>query len=314
VARQPSRQQEKEIMENRTIWIVGIVVVVLALLACCCIGVVLASGVHRYGIAEMRSQNQRMPDLPDIMRVPAVPESGTVRGSGVMVEREYAVGNIDGVRLALSANLTIRLGSQPSLYVRAEDNIIELIQLDEDDDTLSISMRHGISVTGHDEIELVLTVPHLSAITHMATGSIVAPGMTGEDVAIRVSGSGDVTVEGIEGESVNINSLGSGDITAQGIVADRLKVNISGSGAVSLGEGKVSHQEVTIMGSGNHEASEVVSARVVAQMSGSGDARVQAVEELVAELFGSGNLEYVGEPTVVNANVSGSGEVRQLRP
>lgn len=301
-------------MENRTIWIVVIVVVVLALLACCCIGAVLAAGMAGYGILEVSSESERVQELPDIMRVPAIPDSDIVGGSGVMVEREYALGNIDAVRLSISADLAIRLGAQASLYVRAENNIIDLIDVHEDDGLVSISMRPGVSVTPHGDIELILTVPRLRAITNMGSGNIVGPEMIADDVEIQVSGSGDVSVEGIEADSIAITSVGSGDVTAPTVVADRLKVNISGSGSVSLEEGKVTSQELTIVGSGSYWASDVVSARVRARMSGSGDAQVQVVEELVAELFGSGNLEYVGSPTIIDANASGSGEVRPLRP
>jgi hypothetical protein len=306
-------EEEKRTTNKRTIWTIVIVAVVLGLLACCCIGIVLAAGTARYTGARVWQNVPAAPELPEILRAPALPESDEVRGSGQMVEREYALGNVNSVRLTIAADLTVRLGSQPSLHIRAEDNVIDLIEVQERGGDLGISMRSGIRIVRHGPIQLTLTVPSLRAITNMGSGQINGPDMNGAEVSIHVSGSGDVSVGRIEAGAVEIIAMGSGNVRAQGVAADRLKVNISGSGSVYAGQGKVTTQDLTLMGSGSYAAGEIASLRVSANISGSGDARVQVSEELTGRLLGSGDLEYIGSPTL-NANALGSGRVRQVGP
>ncbi len=305
--------KEKGTGQKRTVWVIVIVVAVLGLLACCCIGIVVASSISRSNGSSTWEWAPGAPVLRGFWELPSESEGVEVSGSGQMVERDYAVGDVSGVRLTIPAELTIRLGDQPSLHVRAEDNIIELINVQEQGGELDISMQPGLRVVQRGSIQLVLTVPSLRSIANMGSGNVIGPELTGDRVSVNVSGSGDVRLEGIQAEMAEITAMGSGGVSVESVSVQQLKVNISGSGTVVASQGTATAQDLTVMGSGDYAALGVASERVDANLTGSGNAEVQVSTAIAARIMGSGNLEYVGSPTV-SANCLGSGQVRQIRP
>ena len=85
--------------------------------------------------------------------------------------------------------------------------------------------------------------------------------------------------------------LGSGNITATGTVQN-LSASIKGSGNLNL------------------QSVQARAARV--SIAGSGDATVNASDELSASIAGSGDIRYAGDPPRVEKNVAGSGSIRKI--
>lgn len=105
---------------------------------------------------------------------------------------------------------------------------------------------------------------------------------------VSLSGSGDITIQGIAAPSFEIELSGSGDITAEG-AADSLTISLNGSGDVACGDLKAKS--------------------VTASINGSGDVTVYAIDSLDAAVYGSGTVEYRGDPAEVNQSAPGSGRV-----
>jgi len=66
-----------------------------------------------------------------------------------------------------------------------------------------------------------------------------------------------------------------------------------------------------ISGSGNMNAQKLTAQVVNAKISGSGNVKVNAVNEINAKTSGSGNIIYSGNPTIIKANSSGSGSIQK---
>jgi hypothetical protein len=101
---------------------------------------------------------------------------------------------------------------------------------------------------------------------------------------------------------------GSGTVTASTITAPSLAVDLSGSGKITVG-GTVEQQHLKISGSGEYRAKDLQTKVASAQISGSGNATVTVSDKLDAQLSGSGQLTYYGNPPQVTREVSGSGRV-----
>jgi hypothetical protein len=101
---------------------------------------------------------------------------------------------------------------------------------------------------------------------------------------------------------------GSGTVTAASITAPSLAVDLSGSGKITVG-GTVDQQDLTISGSGEYQAKDLQTKIAAADISGSGNAMVTVSDRLDAQLSGSGQLTYYGNPPQVTQEVSGSGRV-----
>jgi Putative auto-transporter adhesin, head GIN domain len=101
---------------------------------------------------------------------------------------------------------------------------------------------------------------------------------------------------------------GSGTVTAATITAPSLAVDLSGSGKITVG-GTVDQQDLAISGSGEYQAKDLQTKIASVEISGSGNATVTVNDKLDAQISGSGQLTYYGNPPQVTQEVSGSGRV-----
>ena len=104
----------------------------------------------------------------------------------------------------------------------------------------------------------------------------------------RIIGSGDMTISDVTKDKVVLTISGSGDITATGSV-EVLEAVVSGSGDLSLQNLQADHVNITI--------------------NGSGDAEVWANQSISAQVNGSGDIIYTGNPAKVITQVNGSGDI-----
>jgi hypothetical protein len=107
-------------------------------------------------------------------------------------------------------------------------------------------------------------------------------------------------------DSVSIS--GSGNITAPGLNAGEVNVDLPGSGNINL-SGTANKVVIKLGGSGNVFCDQLKSSSAKVDVSGSGNVKVYASESLDATISGSGNIQYSGNPSQVNKNVTGSGSI-----
>ena len=104
----------------------------------------------------------------------------------------------------------------------------------------------------------------------------------------KIIGSGDMTISDVTKDKVILTITGSGDITAKGSVGI-LEAVVSGSGDLNLQHLQADHVNVTI--------------------NGSGDADIWSNQSITAHVNGSGDIVYTGNPTIVETQVNGSGDI-----
>jgi len=73
----------------------------------------------------------------------------------------------------------------------------------------------------------------------------------------------------------------------------------------------VEEQTISTTGSGVYRACDVETARADVRVSGSGNATIRVAETLKADLTGSGDVHYAGDPAV-RQRTSGSGDVKRV--
>ena len=125
----------------------------------------------------------------------------------------------------------------------------------------------------------------------------------------NISPSKDVVYK-LSAKNLDLIELGgSGDIAAKGINTDRLKIMLLGSGNISTA-GTAERQEITLAGSGNYRAEKLKSKTATINLSGSGDADLDASEDLNVNIAGSGSVRYTGDARVTQ-KILGSGSVEK---
>jgi hypothetical protein len=110
-----------------------------------------------------------------------------------------------------------------------------------------------------------------------------------------------------------VNSLrlaGSGNSTVTGLKQADFDLRIAGSGSATV-DGQVETLSVSIAGSGSAKMSGLKARSGKVKIAGSGSANVHCTESITAEIAGSGDVVYNGNPAQVQQQIAGSGRVRK---
>jgi hypothetical protein len=108
-------------------------------------------------------------------------------------------------------------------------------------------------------------------------------------------------------ELTAVTILGSADIEATNVNSPGFEVTVNGSGNVTLA-GTVERLDATINGSGDFAGEDLVTTTAGATINGSGSIAINVTDELTARIAGSGDITYLGDPSV-DVAVTGSGSV-----
>ncbi|WP_395727796.1 head GIN domain-containing protein [Nakamurella sp.] len=211
---------------------------------------------------------------------------GQARDAGPATTAHRTVSGVHAVQLETSGDLTINVGEGESLTIDAGANVIDGLTSDVVDGTLVLGGRSGSWFGG--SIRYTLTVTELDRIELAGSGNITGAGVPTGDGMLSLSGSGSATLSGL-----HLN-----EVTA----------DISGSGGMTV-TGAATTASVTISGSGDFDGSGLTTERAAVEVSGSGQARVDVSGTLTATVSGSGDVVYTGNPTSVQRDRSGSGDI-----
>ena len=116
----------------------------------------------------------------------------------------------------------------------------------------------------------------------------------------------DVTADKLE----PIVHTSASDIEFTNIRQRDLEVTVGGAGSITI-SGKVENLVATINGSGNLELENLVADKAIIKVNASGTANINVKRELRAEIIGSGDVRYSGNPGRVIPKISGSGTIEK---
>jgi hypothetical protein len=190
-----------------------------------------------------------------------------MHGSGVRTTQAREVGEFHAIELRGCADVRARIGSERTLSVSTDDNLVDKVRTEVRDGTLFIDLERG-SYSFRSGVVVDVTVPSLDRLAISGSGDASIDGLAQDKLEISVSGSGDVCGTG-KVETLDADVSGSGDLDLQHIVAHTATVSISGSGDIHV------------------QATE----RLDANISGSGDVTYRGDPRVHSSVSGSGDVE-----------------------
>jgi hypothetical protein len=245
-----------------------------------------------------------------VVGLPSAPGK-TIRGSGDVVEETREVSGFTAIELATLGTLHIQVGEGESLRIEAEDNLLEYIETKVRNGRLKIEIQDNINLRSTRPINYYLTVTDLDTIVISSSGDIEAPDLETERFSITISSSGDLEMGDLEADTLTVDISSSGDMTMGVLHANTLEVDISSSGNLDIAGGEVERQNVAITSSGDYTARNLESVEAEVRLTSSGAATIRVSDDLRANLSSSGDLYYIGNPTV-DATTTSSGDVVQI--
>jgi hypothetical protein len=230
---------------------------------------------------------------------------------GRLIEREVDVAEFNGIEMQGFGTLHIEAGQPESLRIEGEDNIVEDIEVQLRDGTLSIRADSRLFARPRRPVHYYLTVRELERVLVTGNAEVDAPEMAGQTFQLTVRDSASYSMDGLRTEQLRVTIGGSGRAELDELRAEHLDLVISGSGVLDVGAGAVTEQVITISGSGEYQAEELVSQTADVQMLGSGQASISVRDALEVDIGGSGVLRYHGDP-IIERNIAEAGELRQI--
>jgi hypothetical protein len=211
----------------------------------------------------------------------------TVSGSGTLISETRQLSGVNRVELTINADLEIQQGSQESITITGDDNIVPLLQTNVSGGRLTIRYQPQVNVRTVHQLKLVLTVVDLSGLSASSSGTVNVGPLTTGNFDLNLSSSCDVNLQNLEADKLTTHISSSGGVNVRG-TANSLTLNISSSGNFEAGDLQVQEANVTL--------------------TSSGDATLWVTNSLLANLSSSGNVAYYGNPTV-NQHATSSGRV-----
>jgi hypothetical protein len=216
----------------------------------------------------------------------------TIQGSGTIVTDQRDIPDLQRVSVCCGFEVELAEGSEPSLALTGDDNIVEAIEVRRVGETIRVDFadRHAsYRPTQRPLVEVVLTD---------------VQGFSG-------SGGVDLNAAAIETDALEVVTSGGSDADFARVTADRLDLNCSGGGSVDI-EGDVDRQVIQLSGGSSYEARRLQSRRAELRLSGGSRAKVTVSERLKITASGGSSVSFQGKPNV-EANTSGGSSVMRQK-
>jgi hypothetical protein len=211
--------------------------------------------------------------------------AGAVADPGPITSEKRPVDGVHAVDLRTSGDLTLTTGATPKLTITAGRATLGNLTAAIHDGTIVLDSRSGHNTSG--DIHYELTLPTLDGVVIAGSGSAHGTVVAGGSFTVAVSGSGSAALDGLAVTTVTVQLSGSGDIHLTGTT---------------------DAQAVELDGSGTYLGSELTSHTSDVRIDGSGNAHINAINQLDAQISGNGNISYTGTPALTT-QISGNGTV-----
>lgn len=155
-----------------------------------------------------------------------------VQGSGVAATETRDLPPFSSVELAGSNTVTIRVGEEQSVVVRADNNLIERVTTAVQDGSLVIGNIPG-SYTTKSPMSVTVSVPSLDALALTGSGVIAVTDIEASSLTVRLPGSGVLRASGTA-TTLDVTLGGSGDAQLEQLIASDVHAVVSGSGRIVL--------------------------------------------------------------------------------
>jgi len=216
------------------------------------------------------------------------------KSTGKIVEEERSILPFNKLELNDRINLFITYAPELSLKVKAGKNLQDLIKTQVTENTLKIENTNKCNWVRSFKkgVDVFISTPMLKEITYYGSGEVHCLNTFETDTLLvnLWQASGDLTLN-VDAQLVELKThTGVGTIKCEG-KTNRLVAFIGGNGFV--------------------DASQTIANEVLAVNENTGYVRVSATTSLKADIRGSGNIEYFGNPTITLSN-EGSGKLIKI--
>jgi hypothetical protein len=215
----------------------------------------------------------------------------SITGSGNVVTEEESFSDFDKVDISHGFKVDVSQGDTFRVVFRADDNVMEHVDVSKSGDTLRIGLKARRSYDLRDTtLEAEVTMPALAGLDLSSGSRVTVTGFKStEDFDANLSAGSHLGGD-IEAGNVNFDLSSGSGMTLSGSAQD-LKLDASSGGRIDLGDFSVVNANV--------------------DMSSGGTSKVNVSGTLDANASSGSHVTYVGNPTLGDIDTSGGASVER---
>ena len=230
-------------------------------------------------------------------------------GSGVIVSRQRSIPELSRVSVCCGFEVDFKIGEEPELVVKTDDNLIDEVEVEVDDGLLEIEWDdEPFFYSPSQPVRLELTLPRLTRFYGSGGMQLRADDVSSEGLVIDLSGGSRAHMSQVWVDDLRVTESGGSRIEFDLISAKRTVVDSSG-GSIFEAQGLSSRLFSTVSGGGKLRAADLIADHVKLDLSGGSYAAVTALSTLDAEASGGSVIELSGDPER-DVDLSGGSELR----
>jgi hypothetical protein len=156
-----------------------------------------------------------------------------LKGSGNVVSRTLNLKGFDAIVVKGVADIDVALGTDMTVELSAEDNLIERVDAHVDGRSLIIDTRDWDGIDTEEGIHLRIVMPELTRVEVQGVSNVDVRGLDARQLTLQLAGVGNIEVAG-KAEDLEVQLAGVGKMDLRDLVAQSARVHAGGIGEVEL--------------------------------------------------------------------------------
>ncbi len=256
-----------------------------------------------------------------ILQIPLFSQK-RIKASGNIIKKEFKVSDFNNLNISGSCDINISIGEKIKLEIEAADNVIPIILVDVEEETLNINLGNNI-VTNISKTTINLIVPKLELINIIGSCSmkiknkfsannlkIIGEGAVNinckkllvKNLFVKMKGSSNIKINYESCNNIKLDAIGSVNIDFNNLKCNNFTANIDGSGEMNV-KGKTKEMKINGAGTIKILTHNFVSKEANILLKESCDCKAYVSDKLFVNLYGLSELKCMGNPKVVEENV-----------
>ncbi|HLO52899.1 MAG TPA: DUF2807 domain-containing protein [Saprospiraceae bacterium] len=197
---------------------------------------------------------------------------GQLRGSGIIVNKQYDFTNFDKLELLdLDGTITVEIGQKWSILVAIDENLLPLLAFDENKSETKLHIffkdnKNNNKYIENTNINIKITMPEASVIKHNGNSKLFVHDIVGrylgiengsnatttlsgsiDQLDVKNTGNGNLIADQLTTKVADIKCTGNGNVKVN--IVDKIKARVSGNGSV-FNSGKAIFENSSTIGNG----------------------------------------------------------------
>jgi hypothetical protein len=208
-------------------------------------------------------------------------DKNRIEGSGNIITKDFPVQSFDELKASGVYSLELKQGTEESVKIEGDDNLLDLFEVKNDGNKLTIAMKKESNFNSKKSIHVYVSFKSLKNLDlNMVGNTSSGENLSFSDLKIKNQNVGAVNLK-MTAQSLNVENNSVGNITLGG-KADQATIRNNGVGSIQAGEFIVQKMDI--------------------DNSGIGSATVNAVQELKVKDSFLGKVANRGAATMKKTN------------